>query len=296
MSKGKNKDPLARPKNKQLNPNISDENPVEFANSLAGDVAPENKLDGANQKIDEKEELQVTQENENTKQVETVDNKAQEATKKIMELVAEGKTMEEAIAEVMKVMTPTVAGRTILDESGLIARMEAETNIEELRKKIKIAFAKKSKSKDKPAEAKYDAEIRAGQKRLNELLRECEAVEDPIQRIYKYMEMGEAKGTVLQLILKMLETEADEILKGLRDKMGTKVKDQKSQINVSPDSLAIKVRDTLDGFGPDFLNIFQERHKRGDVRCQALNREYNYIAAMQTIISEPKKEGSEGVA
>jgi hypothetical protein len=284
MGKGKS-DPLARPSGKKFNPNVSDENPVEFANSLIDSTQESENQNKKEAKPMEQEKVTVTKPE--------VSDKAKELAARMSELIAEGKTPEEAMAEILKQLpqTQTVAGRTILDAQGLIDRMKGENNIEALRKKIKIAYAKKSKSLGKPSEAKYEQEIKAGQQRLNELIAECDKFEG-VERIYKYIEYGEAVGTVLQMILKDLESEADKVLEQIRTTTKTTVKNQKLMINSAPDTLALKVRDRLLTFGQEYLDLFLDRASRNDIRCITLNREYNYIAGMEAISKDLHTEAA----
>ena len=81
------------------------------------------------------------------------------------------------------------------------------TSISEVRKARKIAYAKKSKSKDKPeAVARYEQEIQTATDKLTQMLQVVNSSETPWKTA---LEMGETVDGALQLFIQDLEQEVE---------------------------------------------------------------------------------------
>jgi DNA repair exonuclease SbcCD ATPase subunit len=125
-------------------------------------------------------------------------------TAKVQELMATGKTMQEAMQEVL---TAELKPTTAKDNVGKIKELR---NLPELRRVKKIAYAKISKSKGKEDSiARYKEEIKACETRINELIAEITASEVPWK---KSMELGEDAAGALNYFLADYKTKIEEEL------------------------------------------------------------------------------------
>lgn len=89
-----------------------------------------------------------------------------------------------------------------------IAYIEGLDNISEVRKARKIAYAKKSKSKDKPeAIARYEREIQAATEKLTQILQVVNSSEHPWKTA---LEMGETVDGALQFFIQDLEQQVQD--------------------------------------------------------------------------------------
>lgn len=197
-----------------------------------------------------------------------------EMSNKIKELMEKGgKSLEEALAIVMKEVVPS---NKILDR---VAHMRSMTNLSELRNAIKIAFAKKSKSKDNPEAIKrYDLEVKAGQDRLNELLAEIDQHE---HRCLRALELGESPEGAVQLWLEDMEARTnrdmeDHILESRASRASVRrsIGDQKT---ATPES----VKENLDRHDKRLLPIYENRLSRGDQRVATLNRKIHLMESLK---------------
>lgn len=128
-----------------------------------------------------------------------ITKKTTEQAEKIQQLMAEGKTLEEALQ-----LTSQKAKKNPIDRISYIQALE---NISELRKARKTAYAKKSKSKDKPETLeRYQKEIDVSTERLNQLLAEVNSSETPWK---KALELGETPEGAIQYFLTSLEAESE---------------------------------------------------------------------------------------
>jgi hypothetical protein len=186
-------------------------------------------------------------------------------SKKIKELMEkEGKSLEEALAIVMKGVVPS---NKIVDR---VAHIRGLSNLVELRNATKIAFAKKSKSKDNPEAVKrYELEIKAGQDRLNELLAEIDQHE---HRCLRALELGESPEGAVQLWLEDMEARTNRALedyivetRSSRASIRRAIGDQKTE---TPESLI----ENLNSHDARLLPIYENRLSRGDQRVATLNR------------------------
>lgn len=281
-----------KPKSRKMNYE-DDCNPVAFANEIAAmqDLAKTGKKSGNKKEEVQMKEVKETMVQESVEEVTTTTEKSAEVkavepasapntqfaqmADQIKELLDKGISLEEALKQAMpkKVVAPRP---TSVDR---IALMQEENNIESLRKRIKIAFAKKSKAKGTASEDRYQTEIQEGQARLNELLAEINKADDPIA---KALELGEAKGTILQMLIKRLEERADISLEDYRVDKNLSAKALKEKINSQGiDPVPEAIAEEFDHYDPAFLAIFSDRAKRNDQRCQTLVRKYNLLATRE---------------
>lgn len=206
-----------------------------------------------------------------------MDKNYADAAVKMKELMDGGMTMEEALAELK--LAPKAASstgtRTVIPDR--VAHMNGMNSISELRKAIKIAFAKKSKGKDKPESVeKYQKEINAGQKRLNELLAEVNQAADPIA---KAIELGEEPSSVVQRILDQYEDAADTGLKAVQEAKKLTNKTVKDLVANFDTSTPVEIHARLSGLGEDYLKVYTDRAGRNDQRILTINKRLNFIAA-----------------
>lgn len=145
-----------------------------------------------------KEEIKAEIKAETTA-TQTPQDMIKEMADKIEALVAGGKTMAEALAEVV----PLKATRTRIDR---IAYIESLDNLKDLRSARKTAYAKKSKAKGKPeAEARYNQEIEVATRKLNELASQINSATYPWK---KALELGDTPEGALQFLIQDLEQES----------------------------------------------------------------------------------------
>lgn len=184
----------------------------------------------------------------------TVTEKAKAQAAQIQELMAQGLSLEEALSKVT-----TKKGRERIDR---IAYIQGLNNISELRKARKTAYAKKSKSKDKPeAAARYEEEIKEATNRLNEVLAEVNASPIPWKAA---LEHGDTEDGALQLFIQDLEKEVDEAWEKFLGAMDPKP--TKAEVKVFTQGTTI-----TDATIPDELKgVYNKRISNRDQRLYSL--------------------------
>lgn len=208
------------------------------------------------------------------------------------ELMNAGMNLTEALTQVQSEMPKPVAKatgtRSVIPDR--VSWIQELTRIDELRKAIKVAFAKKSKAKDKPdTEAKYQKEIDAGRGRLNELLAEVNMSETPW---LKALELGDDVSGVLQLYLIHKETGLEEDVKALTPDMKVTVRKEllANQLTSTPWS----VRADLLELGDEFLAQYEARAAKGDQRVLTISKRLNFIESATSVphpaVAEPIDE------
>lgn len=191
-----------------------------------------------------------------------------EKASKIQELVDKGVSMEEALLEVLGEEPERVV---IADRVEWISNLN---NIAEVRRAIKVAYAKKSKSKGKASEARYEQEIRAGQRRLAELLQIVAGDENPPK---KAVELGETTSGVIQVVLDFLGGEVNRELEQIKEaeKLSDKaLKAKWSELDSATPEGIVKL---LEDLGPEYLEEWEKRVKKGDQRVIAVNKQYRFL-------------------
>lgn len=190
-------------------------------------------------------------------------------------------TMEEALeaAAQKPAKRPTIANR--------VEWIAGLSNLAELEKAIRIAYAKKSKAKGKEETvAKYEEEIRAGQARKNELLAEINQAED---RVAKAIELGMDPSKLLQDVLADME---DEIAVAIADLAAAKEvtkKTLKEIMSSQATGIHPDIASRLGDLGQDFLDRYEERKDNGDQRVISLNKKYwtrDQLEGMQATVED----------
>lgn len=122
----------------------------------------------------------------------------------LMQKVAKGEiTQEQAFQEMFKKGQEAGKTKTARQVVDRIAYIQGLDSITEVRKARKIAYAKKSKSKDKPeAVARYEQEIQTATDKLTQMLQVVNSSETPWKTA---LEMGETVDGALQLFIQDLE-------------------------------------------------------------------------------------------
>lgn len=122
----------------------------------------------------------------------------------LMQKVQSGEmTQEQAFQEVFKKGQEAGKAKTTRQVVDRIAYIQGLDSITEVRKARKIAYAKKSKSKDKPeAVARYEQEIQTATDKLTQMLQVVNSSETPWKTA---LEMGETVDGALQLFIQDLE-------------------------------------------------------------------------------------------
>jgi hypothetical protein len=151
-----------------------------------------------NEDVDHHEDDEV----EETKEEDTgIKSQAQEMAEKIEGLLKEGKTMAEALSLVVTAVKPV---RATVDRVALINSMN---NISDLKAARKTAYAKKSKSKERPeALERYQNEIDTATARINEIIAEVNASECPWKKALEY---GDTPDGALQYYIQDKEKEVE---------------------------------------------------------------------------------------
>lgn len=162
---------------------------------------------------------------------------------KIQELLTNGMSLEQALADVMK-HNPAPK---IVDRVTWISELN---NLQELRTAIKIAFAKKSKSKGNPeAIARYEKEIKAGQAKLNELLAQVNGDYE------KALELGESIEGAAHIFLQKLADSVNERLDKIDNISKAELKRQIQKMNIMFPSKTPE----------NIKSILEVRAKKGDM-------------------------------
>lgn len=195
-------------------------------------------------------------------------------------------TMQEALeAAAQKApKRPTIANR--------VEWISGLSNLAELEKAIRIAYAKKSKAKgNEVTVAKYEEEIRAGQARKNELLAEINQAED---RVSKAIELGMDPSKLLQDVLADMEDEVAASIADLAAAKNVSKKALKEIMTEQATGIHPDIASRLGDLGQDFLDRYEERKGNGDQRVISLNKKYwtrDQLEDMQAIVVDEKVEG-----
>ena len=185
-------------------------------------------------------------------------------TSKIQELVAEGKTLEEALQVVLTESSKTQPRRDN------VAYIESLTNLPEVRRVKKIAYAKISKSKGKDeAIARYKQEIEAADLKLTELLKEVNSAECPWK---KAMELGEDAASAFNYYFSTYKDQIDkEVEKKAKGKTKAEVK-----------AALIKISPVLPGDMPEiFHEVAVERVQNGDMMVVTVLKKVGYLQSIK---------------
>lgn len=191
---------------------------------------------------------------------------AEKMAQRVQELMAGGTDLQSALAKVLeetKVHKPRSSG-------GALARIRKSRNIPELRNIRKTAYAKISKSKDKPdACERYRKEIAAAEKKLTELLAEVSQSRCPWK---KSMELGETAAGAFNYYLDELKARTDEVIGALRKRLTN------AQVKAGYQSFEVEIPEGV----PEVLRPTMEaRIKNGDMQVITICRQLSFIKAVK---------------
>lgn len=190
-----------------------------------------------------------------------------EMSKKIEELVKSGKTMEEALKEIMTPATMT----TKVDRVEWIKSLATMT---ELKDALHKAHAKKSKSKGTPAEARYQLEIDTAKARLKEFREVIDSSEDPVA---KAVELGEELKTVVQKFISIMDAKYSKELQLYKESYAlsnVKIKELLGkQDSITPGTLA----DSLSRLGKEYLDEYNAQLNNGNQWITTLNKKVHLV-------------------
>jgi len=196
---------------------------------------------------------------------------------KVMELVNSGISMEEALEKVLKESNSI----KITDRVAYISGLD---NIEEVRKALKTAYAKKSKQKDSAvAVARYEKEIEAAKSRLNELNAEASRFSDPILGA---LELGESHKSLVQLFIILVEEKVNHQLEKYRASKDLSRKAMKNMVNsvtVKPNIFysLLEKYNKHNNLGKHLYDIVAERYGNGDQRVVTLAKKIKLLASIK---------------
>ena len=187
-----------------------------------------------------------------------------EMATKVQELMAEGKTMEEALQSVIQAASKTQPRRDN------VAYIESLNNLPEVRRVKKIAYAKISKSKGKEeAIARYKQEIEAADFRLTELLKEVNSAKVPWK---KAMELGEDAASAFNYYFATFKDQVDkEVEKRAKGKTKAEVK-----------AALLKISPVLPEAMPEiFFDVAVERVNNGDMMVVTVLKKVAYLNSLK---------------
>jgi hypothetical protein len=188
---------------------------------------------------------------------------------RIMMLVEEGMSLEDAIQKVLAETAPVTQDNRIEH----IMKLE---NIEAIQKFQKRAQAKKSKSRHNPeAVLRYEAEIQACKNRIGELKLKLQDEPSTLKGLIK---LGAKTSTVVQAWLKEKETALEKDLETLKASKKLSNKAIKALIKKQPRELPEAYETELRELGEDYLNNVVERLEKGDQRIIALVQKAGLIS------------------
>jgi hypothetical protein len=183
---------------------------------------------------------------------------------RLVALQAEGKSLEEALEIIIKEYAPA----PIKDKVKYIQQLN---DISEVRLMVRRAHAKKSKSEKEATKERYQLEVDAGNKRLNELL--SKANED----ITELIKLGESPRKLLHRWIRNREAE----LKVSIEKMEGTRNQKKELFNAQPVDTPKSIITELKGIHPDMVDEYQDRVKRNDQGVIALNRKVRVLETVK---------------
>lgn len=171
---------------------------------------------------------------------------------KINELTANGMELEAALFQVLTEAETKIQARPQVGQQKRdhIAYIESLTNLPEIRRVRKVAYAKISKSKGKEeAIARYKKEVDAATAKLNELLAEIDRSETPW---LKAKEFGEDKDSQLNYWVRQQEELLEDKLETYAKKgnltkaqVKAKVTEAKVDLSVVPEELRATAQDRI---------------------------------------------------
>ena len=198
--------------------------------------------------------------------------KTDDTINKIIEAVKNGEDPDK-IKDIINGISKT----TIKDRVKWIA---GTPTIGEVRRRLKIAHAKKSKSKNNPkSRKKYEEEIKAGNNQLNKLL--AEAGED----LKKLVKLEEEPHRILTKFVEAKETEIRKILETF-ELSAKNIKE--SMLKMPTETFSFVEHEVKGLMGEEGLEIFKEKALRKDQRIMNMNRRLHLILFLEKKREEEK--------
>lgn len=197
-----------------------------------------------------------------TETTQTIETKTT-LTQMFEQAISQGKTKEEAL----QLIVAEASKKTTTPRRDNLAYIKGLTSIPEVRKAKKIAYAKVSKSKDKPdAVARYQQEIKVADERLNELLSEVNQAKEPWK---KSMELGEEAKGAFTYFITSYKDEVDKKLEKATSKM-TKAEVKAALLKITP-STPSDIPEVLKA-------VAAERIKNQDMMLITIFRKVNFLS------------------
>jgi hypothetical protein len=241
----------------------------------------------------------------------TINNatKAQELQVKVMALIAEGKTMEEALIQVLAEAAPKKREIAPEDRAEFITTID---DLQELSLAIKCAFGKKSKAVGKFYEyadftqgftqsalhkeeimkhyssmtaddfdriVRYETEIKAGQSHYNKIILEITKSQEPFK---KAVEHNMSASGLIQMLLDIDEPAMEKTLASLKAKAKLTNSVLKTLINAQSIEVTGKLLETLQKLPDGVLESYKTRVKNHDQRVIKFTKVYNLITKERT--------------
>jgi uncharacterized protein YoaH (UPF0181 family) len=200
-----------------------------------------------------------------------------EVAVKVMALVATGMDMGEALAKVLaeyEEANKNINTREVVDPMHRTEWISSLSDLQALRNAIKIAFAKKSKTKDSnsstasAAIARYEKEIKAGQMRALEIQCIIDKAADPIA---KAIEFNEDDNHLIQIYLGQNEKKQEKVLDGYKAKAKITNAELKVLMNKTTAETPEKIINDLKKYRDSLVKTYTERAKN-DQRLIKMNR------------------------
>jgi predicted nucleic acid-binding Zn-ribbon protein len=145
--------------------------------------------------------------------------------------------------------------------------------IQEVRKAVKVAQSKKSKAAEKN-KSKFQDEIDAGNARLNALMAKANRAKDPLRTM---LDMGEDPSKVLHNWIRAKEQELKDDLSNL----DLSVNKRKVLVADQATDTPQVVKDELNSYHPELVNLYEERVKRGDQGVITINRKIRLMESIK---------------
>lgn len=224
--------------------------------------------------------------------------KTEKMASRIKELMAEGLELDAAINKAVE-ETATKGSRVQMTPEARQAYLGEMTNLPNLKKAIKVAFAKKSKAGENvELVSRYKEEIKAGQDRLNVIIADINNSSDPIAKAIEY---GDEPTGIIQLILAMSEKGLDDQMSEAQKLLDVSNKELKLLTNKASSGIPNVIGEKLIKLGESYLKEYELRLSRNDQRVISLNRRLNFLsndlpklleATIKTSVEAPKTEES----
>lgn len=157
-------------------------------------------------------------------------------------------------------------------------------SIKELKRRIKIAAASKSKMKDNAAAyERYEAQIKAGSEKLNEMILVIESEETLDAKIKKSIEMDNVPGSTLNnYVLPRIKEEYEARLLKVEAFEKESLAHRKQFIMATPTHLSPELTRYLNDLGEGYLEEFVKRLESKDNRVIVLVKTAKLVELVET--------------